>query len=114
MREEEEDRPPLYRIVNDDSPQQRIQYFDKKLTLVPALIKLVINNFQIYYSCSDICLLVCAIDQLYTQMGKVVRLCNTVEFILLLPCFGLSALYLLTPDPACRPGITAPLYTRVE
>ena len=37
-----------------------------------------------------------------------------IESNLLLPCFGLSALYnyMLTPDPACWPGITAPPYTK--
>ena len=34
-----------------------------------------------------------------------------IELNLLLSCFGLSALYLSTTDPARRPGITPPPYT---
>ena len=41
-------------------------------------------------------------------MGKVFRL--TCQLNLLLSYFGLSALYLQTPDPACRTGITPPPY----
>ena len=43
-------------------------------------------------------------------MGKVDRLHNKVESLLL--CFGLSALYLPTHDPARRPGITTPPYKK--
>ena len=43
-------------------------------------------------------------------MGKVDRLRNRVESFAAL--FWLSALYLPTPDPARRPGITAPPFTK--
>ena len=43
-------------------------------------------------------------------MGKVDRLRR--EMNLLLPCFGLPAMYLPTPDPTRRPGITPPLNTK--
>ena len=42
-------------------------------------------------------------------MGKVNGLRNTVELNLLLPCFGLSAMYLPTPDTARRHHFTAVL-----
>ena len=47
-------------------------------------------------------------------MGKVDCLRTTVyiELNLLLPCFGLTALYLSTPDPARQP--IASLYTAVH
>ena len=45
-------------------------------------------------------------------MGKVDRLCNTVELNLLLPYFGFSALYLPTPDLASWPSTTPPLNTK--
>ena len=46
-------------------------------------------------------------------MGKVGRLCITVELNLLLPfIYGLLASYLPTPDPARRLGITPPAYTK--
>ena len=44
-------------------------------------------------------------------MGKVSRLRYRVEQVLLF-CFGLSAMYLLTPAPNRRPDITPPPYSQ--
>ena len=54
------------------------------------------------------------IDKLCTQMVKVNRRRNRVEpFAALFFAHGIiHTVYLQTPDPACRPGITAPAYTK--
>ena len=51
-----------------------------------------------------------------TQISNIPRWAKWIVFViklrLLLPCFGLTALCLPTPDPARRPGITPPPYTK--
>ena len=46
----------------------------------------------------------------YNKMGKVNPLCNRIEPVAAL--FWFLAMYLPTPDPARRPGITPPRYTK--
>ena len=50
------------------------------------------------------------------MINNILRLAKWFVFVtemnLLLPCFGLSATYLPTPDPARRPGITPTPYTK--
>ena len=48
----------------------------------------------------------------YNIPGRAKGIVFAIKMNLLLPCFGLSALYLPTPEPALRPGITLPPYTQ--